>query len=77
MSEVMFVSRGRTLVQNGTPNGPGSMVTLPPDEAARLREQGFVQSEPPVLMPVGMPPNPAAIGHVSPGINAGTIGRVA
>jgi hypothetical protein len=71
----MFVSRGRTLVIDGQANGPGAMVKLPTDEAARLQSAGFVQSEPPRLDPTVVPPNPAAIGHVSPGINAGTIGR--
>jgi hypothetical protein len=35
-SEVMFVARGRTMVLNGTSQGPGAMVTLPADEAARM-----------------------------------------
>jgi hypothetical protein len=61
MSEVLFVSRGRTLMQDGTSHGPGAMVTLPADEAARMQDLGFVQSETPILTPP-TGPNPASVG---------------
>jgi len=47
---------------DGTANGPGTMVTLPHDEAAFLTARGFLQTEPPILAPAMSEPNPAAIG---------------
>jgi hypothetical protein len=46
---------------DGTPNGPGAVVTLPADEAARLSALGFLADTPPILAPTAGT-NPAGIG---------------
>ena len=38
----LFVTRGRTVVLDGTASGPGAMVTLPADEAAFLTRSGLL-----------------------------------
>lgn len=57
---------------DGNPNGPGTVVTLPADEAAFLTSRGFLQSEPPVLAASAAVPNPAGVG----GQNANVQGAV-
>jgi hypothetical protein len=69
VTPVFYVARGRTVSLDGNPNGPGSIVKLPPDEAAFLMERGFVQTEPPFLPPPASIPNPAAIGRVDSNVN--------
>jgi hypothetical protein len=70
----VYVSRGRTVTTGSWPalnrHGPGSQVQLPIEDAVRLRAGGFVQDKPPILNPSATTPNPAAIGHVDPNINA-------
>jgi hypothetical protein len=62
----MYVARGRT-VQVGTwdkpeGRGPGELVTLDAAEAERLEQLGFLQSTPPVNLPLPTGNNPANIG---------------
>lgn len=63
MSEQMlFVARGRTVILNRVHHGPGSELSLAHDEAEFLASRGFVQTEPPILMPSATTPNHAGIG---------------
>jgi hypothetical protein len=64
----LFVAAGHTVQVGewipGVPperRGPGQTVSLPREEAERLRGLGFLQDTPPTIAPPG-PPNPAAIG---------------
>ena len=57
----LFVARGRSVSLNGQLHAPGSMVTLPADEAEFLASRGFLQDTPPALTSVASP-NPASIG---------------
>lgn len=61
MFQSLFVARGRTVMIDGTPRGPGAVVTLPPAEAAGLQNLGFLQPEPPYIAPP-TDPNPSGIG---------------
>ena len=68
----LFVAAGHTVavgeppVAGGSPErrGPGETVTLPREEAERLRGLGFLQDTPPTIEPP-RPANPAGIGGQS------------
>jgi hypothetical protein len=46
---VMFVPRGRTVMRDGRPHGPGTALEIQdPEERAHLIRSGFLVSEPPV-----------------------------
>lgn len=62
-SQVMFVTRGRTVVLDGVAHPPGTRLSLPHDEAEHLLRHGFVGPEAPVLPPLAQVLNPAAIGR--------------
>jgi hypothetical protein len=68
-SQSLYVARGRTVMIDGEPNGPGSAVSLPANEAAFLQKRGFLQAEPPILTPPPAVPNPANVGLQTPGGN--------
>jgi hypothetical protein len=59
---VLFVSRGRSIIQDKATHGPGTSVTLPHEEAAFLTKRGFLQAEMPLLPAPATAANPAAIG---------------
>jgi hypothetical protein len=75
-TSTLFVARGHTVMtgrQDGTgaapvvANGPGTMLTLPLDEARRLTALGFLQDTPPSLA-APKPENPSSVGlHVAQG----------
>lgn len=56
-NEILYVSPRRSVVIDDTVHGPGTMIAVPPDEAARLVATGFAQSTPPILIPP-VQPNP-------------------
>ena len=56
-----YVSRGRTVMLDGGPHGPGEQVTMDIIDVRRLTKLGFVQPTPPVLE-APKPHNPTGIG---------------
>ena len=56
-----YVSRGRTVMLEDGPHGPGEAVSIDIVDARRLMKLGFLQPTPPVLE-APKPHNPSGIG---------------
>jgi hypothetical protein len=62
-----YVCRGRTVMTSDGPQGPGTELNLPVEEARHLMKLGFLQASLPVLLP------PAEYNPAGVGLQAGTM----